>query len=120
MGLAKKHAFQNTGRRRYTLVTHWFRWSSCGAYHSNILGVPTLSYLPFTFMNLINPIFAIVTVSFGSNILNGRRIENQYLSASLSRAPLQRAPKEAHEKALAALAEPRSAGKSEGALNNIR
>ena len=94
-----------------TLWSPLVPWSSCGAYHSNILGVPTLSYLPFTFMNLINPIFAIVTASFGSNILyaDGTRTN---IFGKLVKGSVAGAPKEAHEKALAALAELRSAGKA--------
>ena len=51
-----------------TLWSPLVPWSSCGAYHSSILGVPTLSYLPFCFMNLINPIFALVTSAMNKNI----------------------------------------------------
>ena len=94
-----------------TLWSPLVPWSSCGAYHSNILGVPTLSYLPFTFMNLINPIFAIVTASFGSNILyaDGSRTN---IFGKLVKGSVAGAPKEAHEKALAALVELRGAGKA--------
>ena len=52
-----------------TLWSPLVPWSSCGSYHSAVLGVPTLSYLPFCFMNLINPIYAIVTASYGGNII---------------------------------------------------
>ena len=110
MGLAR-NMLSRTLEDGGTLWSPLVPWSSCGAYHSNILGVPTLSYLPFTFMNLINPIFAIVTVSFGSNILyaDGSRT---YIFVKLVKGSVAGAPKEAHEKALAALAELRSAGKA--------
>lgn len=52
-----------------TLWSPLIPWSSCGAYHSSILGVSTFGYLPFCFMNIINPIYAIVTASWGGNIL---------------------------------------------------
>lgn len=35
-------------------------WNGCGAYQSATLGVSSFSYLPFAFMNLINPILAII------------------------------------------------------------
>ena len=110
MGLAR-NMLSRTLEDGGTLWSPLVPWSSCGAYHSNILGVPTLSYLPFTFMNLINPIFAIVTVSFGSNILyaDGSRTN---IFGKLVKGSVAGAPKEAHEKALAALAELRSAGKA--------
>lgn len=30
-------------------------WNTCGAYHSNVLGVSTFAYLPFAFFNIISP-----------------------------------------------------------------
>ncbi|MEM9686959.1 MAG: Na+/H+ antiporter NhaC [Bacteroidota bacterium] len=30
-------------------------WNTCGAYQSGVLGVPTLSYLPYAFFNFISP-----------------------------------------------------------------
>lgn len=36
-------------------------WNTCGAYHSNVLGVATGTYLPYAFFNLISPI---MTVAF--------------------------------------------------------
>lgn len=88
-----------------TLWSPLVPWSSCGAYHTATLGVPTLSYLPFCFMNLINPILALVTVGYGGNILyaDGSRT-NLLLKLVKGHGPAG-APKEAHEKAMAALAE---------------
>ena len=87
-----------------TLWSPLVPWSSCGAYHSSILGVPTLSYIPYTFMNLINPVFALVTAAFGLNIMyaDGTRTN---IFGKLVQGSVAGAPKEAHEKALAALAE---------------
>lgn len=30
-------------------------WNTCGAYHAGVLGVSTLTYLPFAFFNIISP-----------------------------------------------------------------
>jgi NhaC family Na+:H+ antiporter len=30
-------------------------WNTCGAYHAGVLGVPTLSYLPYAFFNYLSP-----------------------------------------------------------------
>ena len=93
-----------------TLWSPLVPWSSCGAYHSSILNVPTLSYLPFVFMNLINPIFALITVSFGANIIyaDGSRT-NIFRKLVKGKGPAG-APEEAHEKAMAALKELREKG----------
>lgn len=35
-------------------------WNTCGAYHSNVLGVSTFAYLPFAFFNIISPFMTIL------------------------------------------------------------
>ena len=35
-------------------------WNTCGAYHANVLGVATLTYLPFCFFNIISPFMSIL------------------------------------------------------------
>lgn len=95
-----------------TLWSPLVPWSSCGAYHAAVLGVPTLAYLPYCFMNIINPIYAIVTLSWGGNILyaDGSRT-NAFGKLKKGRGPAQ-APEKAYEKAMKALARIRN---SEGA-----
>lgn len=44
-------------------------WNSGGAYFSSVLGVATLSYLPFCFFNLLSPIFSALIAMIGFNIL---------------------------------------------------
>ena len=95
-----------------TLWSPLVPWSSCGAYHAAVLGVPTLAYLPYCFMNIINPIYAIVTLSWCGNILyaDGSRT-NVFGKLKKGRGPAQ-APEKAYEKAMKALARIRN---SEGA-----
>lgn len=40
-------------------------WNGCGAYQAATLGVATFAYLPYAFMNLINPILAIIFAYLG-------------------------------------------------------
>lgn len=91
-----------------TLWSPLVPWSSCGAYHAAVLGVPTLAYLPYCFMNIINPIYAIVTLSWGGNILyaDGSRT-NLFGKLKKGRGPAQ-APEKAYEKAMKALAKIRN------------
>ena len=93
-----------------TLWSPLVPWSSCGSYHASVLGVPTLSYLPYCFMNLINPIYALVTASWGGNILyaDGSRT-TVFGKLKKGRGPAG-APEEAHEIAMKALIEKRKAG----------
>jgi NhaC family Na+:H+ antiporter len=43
-----------------TLTSPLVPWNTCGAYMSATLGVATMTYLPFAFFNLINPIVSII------------------------------------------------------------
>lgn len=43
-----------------TLTSPLVPWNTCGAYMAATLGVATLSYLPFAFLNLINPVISII------------------------------------------------------------
>jgi len=43
-------------------------WNTCGAYHSNVLGVATGAYLPYAFFNLISPIMTIAVAYFNYKI----------------------------------------------------
>lgn len=52
-----------------TLWSPMVPWSSCGAYHSSMLGVSVVSYIPFCFTNILNPIISAITVAYGGNIL---------------------------------------------------
>ncbi|XVG96287.1 Na+/H+ antiporter NhaC [Eubacteriales bacterium KG127] len=93
-----------------TLWSPLVPWSSCGSYHSSVLGVPTLSYLPYCFMNLINPVYAVVTASWGGNILfaDGSRT-NLFGKLKKGRGPAG-APEGAHKIAMEALIEKRKEG----------
>ncbi len=39
-------------------------WNTCGAYHSGVLGVSTLSYLPYAFFNIISPFMTLIFAAF--------------------------------------------------------
>jgi len=43
-----------------TITSPLIPWNTCGAYMSTTLGVATLAYLPFCFLNIINPIISII------------------------------------------------------------
>ncbi len=48
-----------------TLTAVLIPWTGCGSFQSNALGVPTLEYAPYCFLNIINPIFAIIISYLG-------------------------------------------------------
>ncbi len=43
-----------------TLTSPLVPWNTCGAYMAATLGVATLAYLPFAFLNLVNPLISII------------------------------------------------------------
>lgn len=43
-------------------------WNTCGAYFSTVLGVATLTYLPFAFFNLLSPICSIIIAASGKTM----------------------------------------------------
>ena len=49
-------------------------WNTCGAYHSNVLGVATGAYLPYAFFNLISPI---MTITFAYLNIKIKRLRKQ-------------------------------------------
>jgi Na+:H+ antiporter, NhaC family len=49
-------------------------WNTCGATQSTILGVATLTYLPYCFFNLISPL---MTIAYGYLGIKITRIKNQ-------------------------------------------
>ncbi|MFQ6005959.1 MAG: Na+/H+ antiporter NhaC family protein, partial [Woeseia sp.] len=55
-----------------TLTSPLVPWNTCGAYMAATLGVATLAYLPFAFLNLINPV---VSVLYGYTGFTIRKLE---------------------------------------------
>lgn len=43
-------------------------WNTCGAYHSGVLGVSTLSYAPYAFFNIISPFMTLLFAAFNIKI----------------------------------------------------
>ena len=43
-----------------TLTSALVPWNTCGAYMAGTLGVATLTYLPFAFFNLLNPLVSLI------------------------------------------------------------
>ena len=52
-----------------TVTSPLFPWSSCGMTQATILSVPTLTYAPFCFFNLISPLMSILVAMIGWKIV---------------------------------------------------
>ncbi len=71
-GLAPRNlsrALEDSGTVTSALVP----WNTCGATMSTFLGVPTLSYMPYAFFNLLSPITTVVFAFLGITIM---KLEN--------------------------------------------
>lgn len=51
-----------------TVTSPLFPWSSCGMTQATILSVPTLTYLPYCFFNIISPLMSITVAAIGYKI----------------------------------------------------
>jgi NhaC family Na+:H+ antiporter len=51
-----------------TVTSALVPWNTCGAYMSGVLGVATLTYLPFAFFNLISPLMTVLQGALGWRI----------------------------------------------------
>ncbi|MCH7656716.1 MAG: Na+/H+ antiporter NhaC [Bacteroidetes bacterium] len=67
MGL-KPELLSRTLEDAGTVTAPLIPWNTGGATQARVLGVPTLSYLPFAFFNLISPLMSIFMASFNIKI----------------------------------------------------
>ena len=51
-------------------------WNTCGLTQSTVLGVATLTYLPYCFFNLLSPVTSIVVAALGWKVKRTCRTEN--------------------------------------------
>jgi NhaC family Na+:H+ antiporter len=51
-----------------TLTSVLIPWNTCGAYHTSALGIPTVEYAPYAFVNWLNPIVSIIMTYMGIGI----------------------------------------------------
>ena len=67
MGLEKR-LISRTTEDGVTVTSVLIPWNTCGLTQSTVLGVSTLTYLPFCFFNYISPLMSIIVASFGWKI----------------------------------------------------
>lgn len=52
-----------------TVTSVLIPWNTCGMTQSTVLGVPTLTYLPYCFFNLLSPLMSILMAAIGWKIV---------------------------------------------------
>ena len=50
------------------MVSVLIPWNTCGMTQATVLGVATLTYLPYTFFCLLSPLMSIIHAAFGWKI----------------------------------------------------
>lgn len=63
MGYASENlsrTLEDTG----TVTSVLIPWNTCGAYHAQVLGIGTFTYLPYCFFNLLSPIMTLIFAWF--------------------------------------------------------
>ncbi len=53
-------------------------WNTCGMTQATVLGVPTLTYLPYCFFNILSPLTTIVVAAIGWKIKRRKPAEGKY------------------------------------------
>lgn len=60
-----------------TLTSALVPWTGCGAFQAGALGVPTFAYLPYAFLNYLNPLVAILMTYLGIGVYWGKNGEDK-------------------------------------------
>ena len=92
-----------------TLWACMFPWTACGAYQSGVLGMNPFMYFPYAFVNLLNPIYAVLMSYLGRNIFWADGSYTNVLGKTVKKKPAE-APAEAHKLAVANLERRREQG----------
>ena len=60
-----------------TVTSVLIPWNTCGMTQSTVLGVPTLTYLPYCFFNLLSPLMSIVVAAIGWKIKQVKPLQEE-------------------------------------------
>ena len=55
-----------------TMSTGLIPWTTAGAFYAATLGVPVLDYLPYAFLNYLNPIVSLIMAGLGIGLLKAK------------------------------------------------
>lgn len=68
-----------------TLTSPLVPWNTCGTYQATTLGVPTLAYLPYCYLNLINPL---VSIFYGFTGITMEKMSDEEFEACMTQRAL--------------------------------
>lgn len=78
-GIYEKEGYESrllsrTTEDAVTVTSVLIPWNTCGMTQATILGVPTLTYLPYCFFNYISPLMSILVAAIGYKIVKPVRM----------------------------------------------
>jgi NhaC family Na+:H+ antiporter len=62
-----------------TVTSPLVPWNTCGMTQATVLGIPTLTYLPFSFFNLVSPLMSMLVAAIGYKIK--RNVETRFIAS---------------------------------------
>ncbi|MCH2191052.1 MAG: Na+/H+ antiporter NhaC [Gammaproteobacteria bacterium] len=68
-----------------TVTSVLIPWNTCGAYHASVLGIGTLTYLPYCFFNLLSPFMTLIYAWFMIKIKLADSDDNSAQASELTR-----------------------------------
>ena len=71
----ERRLLSRTTEDAVTVTSVLVPWNTCGMTQSTVLGVPTFTYLPFCFFNIISPIMSVVVAALGYKIFKCEKAE---------------------------------------------
>ncbi|HPO04343.1 MAG TPA: Na+/H+ antiporter NhaC family protein, partial [Bacillota bacterium] len=63
-------------------------WSTCGAYMTSTLGISTITYLPYAFLNLLNPF---VSMFYGFTGISMEKMSDEEYEAVMKERAMEEA-----------------------------
>ena len=55
------------------MTTGLIPWTTAGAFYAATLGVATLEYLPYAFLNYLNPLVSVIMATLGIGLMRESR-----------------------------------------------
>ena len=111
LGLAR-NMLSRTLEDAGTLWAVMFPWTACGAYQMRTLGISPFKFFPFAFVNLLNPIYAVITAYLGRNIFWADGAYTNLFGKTKMLKNVPNAPEKIHKYAVSQLEKRRAEGKA--------
>lgn len=73
----ERRLLSRTTEDAVTVTSVLVPWNACGMTQSTVLGVATITYLPYCFFNIISPIMSVVVAAIGYKIFRKGEVQTE-------------------------------------------